>query len=72
MKKRTVTIYIEEDLYEKIKKEAKKKSLSVSSYVRMLLKKEIENSKKKWYNIFVFVLLLRGAGLSPPPRKGGY
>ena len=47
MKKRTVTIYIEEDLYEKIKKEAKKKSLSVSSYVRMLLKKEIENSKKK-------------------------
>ena len=40
--KRTMTVYLDNDLYAKIKKLADQEKLSVSSFVRVLLKKYIE------------------------------
>ncbi len=40
-------LYFEEDLFSEIKKTASKKSLSVSAYIRDVLRKELEAQKKQ-------------------------
>jgi antitoxin component of RelBE/YafQ-DinJ toxin-antitoxin module len=43
IKEKDLTIRIEFELKEKIKEKAKQLGLSTSAYVRMIIKKEIEN-----------------------------
>ncbi len=40
-------LYFEEDLFSEIKKTASQKSLTVSAYIRDVLRKELEAQKKK-------------------------
>ena len=45
IKEKDIIIRIDSDLKEKIKSKAKSLGLSTSSYVRMILKKEVENEQ---------------------------
>lgn len=43
IKEKDILIRIDAELKEKIKKKAKSIGLSISSYIRMVMKKEVEN-----------------------------
>jgi len=44
-KKKTLTVYLEDEILEKLKEKAKKNALSISSYVRSLIAKDLEEKR---------------------------